>query len=503
MLLALAAAGLLLLAGTVAIRTAINQYLRSDGFASRLSAAAGSALAADCRVEDLSWQDSTAYASRFTATGRDDAAFRSLELSDLRATLDTGAIGDGVWRIPQVRIARATIDFSEDGRAAAEPPGVPPTGDAPASAPGWLERWLPRRTDLGPVLVDRFDFTRGSSTAPAGLSGTGFSLEVTPELSSSRFSVEGRSGTVTFADFPHVLKVNRFRSTFRPEEMVINGIDARLGAATLTAEGEVRPGRRDSIQLTVRLEDGDLKDWLPGDWLKRFSGKGSIKAKLKGHHNDLVHCEADGSFQIREALLEALPVLEIIARKTQNAGFLRLQVKEITGEFERSAQQEWKLRRFRADAPGLLRLKGEIDIAADDALAGRLLLGIPPGTLRYLAGAEQTVFLPVGQAGLRPSEKSWLSPDDSALLWTAFDLRGTLLDPSENLSDRLASAWFHATVEEVTSLSMEAAALAARTAAGAADAVLEAAPPILETAPGLLRKGVESGTRLLDGLLPR
>jgi hypothetical protein len=111
--------------------------------------------------------------------------------------------------------------------------------------------------------------------------------------------------------------------------------------------------------------------------------------------------------------------------------------------------------------------------------------------------------------------------EDSGLLWTRLKLRGTVANPQEDLADRLAKAWFNATVDEVMNMSMEGAVKAAETAskaaAEAAGTVLEMAPGILEnglktgtdiigtgveSGAGLLEKGVEGGIKTIEGLIP-
>ncbi|MFN5961236.1 MAG: hypothetical protein ACK5CW_07130, partial [Verrucomicrobiota bacterium] len=213
-----------------------------------------------------------------------------------------------------------------------------------------------------------------------------------------------------------------------------------------------------------------------------------------------------------------LPILQIIARKTRNESFVRLVLKEARTDFTRTPDGDWLLEKLLVDSPGLLRLKGSAAVGATETLSGSLLLGIVPGTLRYLAGAEQEVFLPIEKANLSAAERALLSAEDAGLLWTRLTLGGSLANPSEDLSDRLARAWFNATVDEVLGMSMEgavkAAETASRAASDAASAFLEKSPEAIDkgadllrkgaaTGGGILQKGAESGIRAIEGLLPR
>ena len=482
----------------------IEHYLKSDAFAAQLNATAGHALMADCRLEGISWQDSTGYAATFHAQGRENAVFRRLTVADTRAEVDPAAVWDRVWRVRQVRIAQMTLDFSAGNRAPAVSTLDSPMSSAPAQASTHgLQGWLPNRTEIGPVQVERFDFVRDASLGSHGILGEGFSLTLKPNLKASVLEVVGTGGTAGLTGVKKLLKVDRFRTTLRQQGASLDQLTGTLEDAAVTAEGTMDFTSSGDLLLKVSLAGASLEHWLPEDWLKRCSGRATAYGTLRGDWRLPGTMRADGDFKITGASLQALPLLDIIAKKTQNASFLRMQLKEVSGHFDRRQEGLWELRRLRADAPGLLRLKGSVNVGPGGALSGSLLLGVVPGTLRYLAGAEQTVFLAADHFSAATGNAGVLSPDDTALFWTRFRLGGTLDLPSEDLSERLAQAWFHATTEQVTALSMEAASTAARTAAGVAGAALNYAPPLLEKAPDLLNQGVQGGLKVLEGLLPR
>jgi hypothetical protein len=262
----------------------------------------------------------------------------------------------------------------------------------------------------------------------------------------------------------------------------------------------------------------ELAGVIPPDWLKRLSGTARADIRLTGNPLEAERLACSGSASLAKGLIEGLPILQIIARKTRNESFVRLVLKEARTDFTRTPDGDWLLEKLLVDSPGLLRLKGSAAVGATETLSGSLLLGIVPGTLRYLAGAEQEVFLPIEKANLSAAERALLSAEDAGLLWTRLTLGGSLANPSEDLSDRLARAWFNATVDEVLGMSMEgavkAAETASRAASDAASAFLEKSPEAIDkgadllrkgaaTGGGILQKGAESGIRAIEGLLPR
>jgi hypothetical protein len=73
---------------------------------------------------------------------------------------------------------------------------------------------------------------------------------------------------------------------------------------------------------------------------------------------------------------------------------------------------------------GLMRVEGRLTKDRSDRLDGEFRVGLTPGTLSLIPGAETKVFLP-GPRGL---------------LWTTVRISGTTTDPEEDLTERLILA---------------------------------------------------------------
>jgi hypothetical protein len=72
---------------------------------------------------------------------------------------------------------------------------------------------------------------------------------------------------------------------------------------------------------------------------------------------------------------------------------------------------------------GLMRIEGRMDVI-DEQLDGRFQLGLAPGTLSRIPGAETKVF----------AERR------DGLMWTPLRITGTAENPQEDLSERLIAA---------------------------------------------------------------
>ena len=120
--------------------------------------------------------------------------------------------------------------------------------------------------------------------------------------------------------------------------------------------------------------------------------------------------------------LTALPVLEALAAYADTRRFRILSLSE--------AHADWRLdngRYFLTNlvlaSEGLVRLEGRLELRGRD-IDGRLRLGLAPGTLARIPGAETDVFA-AGERGL---------------VWASLRLTGTLDHPREDLTDRLVAA---------------------------------------------------------------
>ena len=487
----------------------IRNYLQSDKFRVWISGEIAQRLDADVQLDRIRWQDTTSTVGTFTATGAPGAPFAKLEARDVRAMVNAGAIWDRVWQVDEVKVARFTADLSSPGPDTAAPATVAEKAETGGGG-GIFSSLLPNRTQVKGITVDEAGFTWKGAEHSA--SASGIALRVKPSEGHEFYLASGSGGTLDLSLLPDTrVELRSIEASLQGDEITLEELSAEAAGADVTAEGTVTTGEQPFLDLSGTISGLDLARVAPENWLKSLHGKVGGEVRVTGDPRSFDHLAWSGTANLRDGLLEGLPLLHVIARKTRNESFTRLVLKEARTNFTRSPDGGWLIDKMTFDAPGLLRLKGHVACAANRTLEGELLLGIVPGTLRYLAGAEQQVFLPLDQLIITQRERTLITADDAGLLWTRLKLRGTLDDPREDLADRLASAWFNATVDEVMNMSMEGAVKAAETASKlaseAAGQIIDKAPALLEgglkTGTDLLEKGVEGGLKTIEGLIPR
>jgi hypothetical protein len=138
----------------------------------------------------------------------------------------------------------------------------------------------------------------------------------------------------------------------------------------------------------------------------------------------------------------------------------------------------------------LVRLEGRMDITGDN-LDGYFRLGLAPGTLATIPGAETKVFV----------------EQERGLMWAPLRITGTFDSPKEDLSDRLLAA----AGERMFELIPETGELALKFTRsvfgeGGREAVKQGVENVKEGTGGLIRGATETVREGLGGLfdlLPR
>ncbi len=446
----------------------VRNYLYSDGFRQLLAERASSALRAKVDLAPLSWQDTTGSCARLSAEGQPGAPFSRASAEGLRATVDLDGIRQKEWRVPDVEIEKLSIELLQTPPAAEPLPvkakSLPPPPVEGGGMP-WYAGWIPDKFVVKLVRVgeasihyarDGQDFTaeriqlgmEPGEGAGMNVFGTGGVLRWG---GGKKFNLEEFSGRLSGTTF----------------YLTSLGAHSAEGGTVVHASGEAGP---EMVALKADFSNAEAADLVAEDWRRRLHGMVDGEVELSGPTKAVV---ARGQVRLKQGRLELLPVLDKIADHTKSDGFRRLAISEARTNFRRTPER-LEIRQFFMESPGLLQIKGDADIV-DGRIDGSFMVGIAPGTLRWIPGAESRVF----------------RRGDSGLLWASMRVVGPVDSPSEDLSGRLTDAAVAQTIEEVPGKVLE-------TAKDAAGKVLDAAPGVIEKGAGLLDKGIDA----LKGFVP-
>jgi hypothetical protein len=205
--------------------------------------------------------------------------------------------------------------------------------------------------------------------------------------------------------------------------------------AEFRVEGDILPGRGGkpgSLLLRARADHLKLADLVQDSWRQRVRGDVKVAAKIEGDPGRPGDLAVTGTLHLDNGVLEAFPILDTLATYTGTERFRRIALRN--GGSASFTRQGTTLRVEGIDlqSDGLAKLTGELTVR-DEALSGVLRLGVVPGTMNWLPGAEQKVFLEARDG----------------YVWTDVVLSGTVDDPRNDLVAKLASAGVETVIETV------------------------------------------------------
>lgn len=448
----------------------LRSWLHSEDFRRMLSEEAGEALAAEARFADFRWDGTTVETDAFDADG--EALVERVRARGLSINIGLGRVRERVVQLRQAEVhdIEAVLDLREEAGLGQADDGA--GEETEADAPGWYERFLPNEVELTGLEIGRSAVRLRMEDGDTVFAGTRW--EVTPDQGGYAISGGGGRLTTPWAFVPE-LELGEARLRYRDQTVFLTSSDFRLyerGVLRLLGEASLE-GRGFAFEGEIRdVRAGEL---LEPDWRQRLSGRVASDFTVANDGEDVA---VSGRVELLDGVLTGLPVLDALGAYGGDPRFRRLTLSEARVDFRRE-DGALALTDLRLGSEGLMRVEGSLRVDAEDRLEGRFRLGLVPGTLARIPGAETRVF--------RPGERG--------LLWVPVRVTGTLDEPREDLSRRLIAAAGERMFEVLP---------------GSGERVLKYTDRVIDEdfagrvlgADGVIRRGedlVEKGSGLLDG----
>jgi hypothetical protein len=400
---------------------ALRHWLHSESFRALLSREAGRAVGIDGSFSPLRWEGLALDARSFSGKGK--GPIRELQLEGLHTEVGLGRIWNGAWELRNSSIRRIELSLNGPGhrientvRSDADTSSSVPPASLPTKSRKFFA--LPERIELGSIdvrdLTIGFPHDRGSFT----LRGT--RMGATQESSNRSWLIEAQGGLLESPiTWIPPARLDRLKGRWRDGIFHLSELRATSSDnATLTASGE---WNRDTKETIV---DGSVvgipcETLLPRDWSKHLAGHVDATVVMR-RSRDLA--QAEGTIELRRGVLTALPFLDALDAYADTSRFRHITLTEARSEWAWHGENQTSFRRIVLACDGLVRLEGECTVRGR-ILDGNFQLGIAPGTLSRIPGAENQIF----------------QPGPHGLLWAPLKLTGTLDDPKEDLSERLVA----------------------------------------------------------------
>jgi hypothetical protein len=401
----------LLVGGYVAVRS----YLHSEGFRKFLSAEAGAAAGVSGGFAPFQWDGLAVDTDSFEATGEGPLA--ELRADGLHTEIGLGGLKRGVWEVrgSSVRRLEVTVDATrKPAKAATERVKRKEKSAAKASRPSWL----PSEVELEGMDLKSVAAKVILKQGEASVSG----MRVTAELASKQGDYRGEidGGTVLLPfDFVPEIRLERALLRYQDKQVFLTKATAGMWQeARVEAAGEWDMEQK-NYSLQGEATGIRCEDLLGDDWSKRVTGGMHSDFTVGNHTGEMA---ASGTLTLEDGVLTALPVLDALAAYADTRRFRVLALSEAHWRWSLK-KGELRLSEMVLAAEGLVRLEGGI-VIRDGNLDGVFRLGLAPGTLASIPGAETDVFI----------------RGERELLWAPLRITGTLDDPQEDLTDRLVEA---------------------------------------------------------------
>ncbi len=454
----------IMVGGLVMVKSSIQSWLKGDEFESWLVKRASVVLRSEIDMADMTWEGSEVYSNRFRAMGYEGAAFSELNLDGVRAQI--GSISDGAFMVPDVRVNRFGLVFSK--QKLNRPDGVDLVADSEISGPqvpDWLKRFVPNRVEMGEVSLGAASVKviNEDGTMPFEMSGVAGSI--LPDFRTMMWEIKGKGGKLRIPDQPEI-RLKNLAMRWKQTELFIDRCGLGIyDQGHIDGSGEISFAKEGNFDLNLDISAIDVDELLEGEWQERLAGTVEGPVRITGRPGSFLY---EGTITVADAVVEKIPVLTVIAKYTKNEQFRYLVLSEARADFKKEGERI-ELRDLALQADGLVRVEGELDIEGE-LIAGRLQVGVTPGTLRWIPGAERQVFV----------------ESRDGFLWTPMTISGSVSDPKEDLSGRLIAAAGVAILKELP------------------EGLLNEAQKFLD--PGSATEGsgdlIEQGRGILDALSP-
>lgn len=395
----------------------LRSWLHGEDFRHMLSAEAGKALGVTSEFGRFQWSGTRMETEGFKAAG--EGIVKSVDAEGLQVDMGLGGWWSGVWRVDDARARRieVEIDTTAAKRVSADPGSV--QVEVPPKPKKWYDAFVPQKVEVQQVEIGSSSLKVITKSGPVGIRGT--SWRVTPDAAKGSYRAEGSDGTVLLPwKWAPPMELGRARLRYQDDMVFLSDADFQVyesGRLELSGEMSVKG---DGYVFNGTLSDVMCAEVLPEDWKQRLLGR--IESEFSVEHRPAGPV-VEGSLELTDGVLTAMPLLDSLSAYADTTRFRRLALNKARVDYE------WEngnviLRNLVIASEGLVQLEGTLRVDREERLDGRFRLGLVPGVLARIPGAETIVF----------------QPGERGLLWTTLRVTGTLDDPEEDLTGRLIEA---------------------------------------------------------------
>ncbi len=456
----------------------MKKYLHSDDFRRFIGESVGAVIDADTEFALFEWQGMDVRTAGLEA--KSGGLLQKMEAEGMQARLSLAGVRRGVWEISDLRVNRLDLDLAtERGRGEvsnlANHEEVDEVSSEKATkGSGFLSGLLPDKAEL--MSAEILNLGLRLKTSSGGLNAQNMAMRVDGGHSPGSYDWNLSGGRIESPWFGSPLALDSARGKYKRGRWYLTESKSEVyRRGTLTLEGELE-GRQFGFYGT--LAGVEAEELVPDSWRRKISGQVESRFKVRSGKDGPVSL---GELELKNGILTGLPVLDRIAAYANTPRFRRLNLSEARLKFWREGNR-LELSDIVLASEGLVRLEGSLKMV-DGRLDGTFQVGIAPGTLAHIPGAETKVFLR-GRDGL---------------LWSPLRITGTTDAPKEDLSDRMIAAAGERMFELIPETGKMALKFAHDTATELPSKAVETGTDVIREGTDVIGEGVKGVFDLLPG----
>lgn len=465
----------------------LRAYLHSDEFRIFISNVTSDVIRADAQFEPLDWQGMRVRTVGFNAVG--SGVVCRLDAREVEADMSLSELVHGAWLIRDLRVAelQVAIDLADKQ----DTPRVESSAEAVGGqGGGFLGSLLPNRTELQALQISRLDVNLLTESGRVEI----VDATVTAERRTGKnvYDVTVSNARINTPWLEGPLKLDSARARYADKRIYLQEFRSQVyQRGVLSLSGELEG---EMFELFGTLGDIGVEELVPEDWQKKISGELHNEFKINSSEDGLI---TRGELTLSKGMLTALPVLDRIAAYANTYRFRQLHLTEARLKYTSGQGGNHDTTRERLElydivlaSEGLVRVLGRL-VIENGSLDGRFRVGIMPGVLAHIPGAETKVF----------------ERGEKGLLWAPLHITGTIENPKEDLSGRMIAAAgerMFDLVPETGKMALkfahEAAAELPQTAIDAGSEILDKGSELIEEGTDIIREGVGGVLNLIPGV---
>lgn len=355
-------------------------------------------------------------------TGFDTATVKSFHAKDgVKAMRKLDATGISAKFNPWgVFLRRWQLDYVHIKKGAVEVQVYEPKPDNKPPRP-WYAIFLPDRVHLSEVTCDEADITWRMQGKPGGIFDT--RVRILPYGRDFEYFAEG--GTLRSGGLAPDLEMRKIHMVITKK--ILELYELRLAPkenddGEILVKGEMGMREDKHVKMALAFHGVPIAPWMPKDLGGRVRGMAKGRVVWKGDEQSLEASSGEGEFAVTGGRLSELPVLAFLASATAKKGLEEITLARCDVKFQ------WKYPHFEItsvdiEAEEKVAIRGSISLNGQK-LGGTLDLGLGPQYLEWLPKAREQIF----------------TREKDGMLWTKVKLSGSLSEPRDDLTPRLAEA---------------------------------------------------------------